>query len=414
MDLTSVEAMADSAPVRKLLNMVFLLAIKDQASDLHFEPFENEFKIRIRADGVLYEMVPPPRHLAFAITTRIKVMAEPRHRRTAAAPGRTNPIERGRAPHRHARQHAAHDVRRKRRLAVSSTARVVMLDLDVVGLDPTTLKALFPPTISASPTASCWSPGPRAPEKRPRSTADWLNRMNGRGQADHHRGPGRIRHRRHRADANRRQHRQHFRPVPAQYSAAGSRPHPRRRNPRPGNGRNRRAGLAYRPHGLQHIAHQRRPQHDYAVARHGRAAVPPHGHARSDPWPSGWCGRSAPKCREETMPSTDKLAELDLSRPTTSSERNIYRGRGCEACNNTGFKGRSGLFELMELNDALRDEINDGASTQRLREVAVKQGMRPLRISGLEKLTTASPPSKKLSAKRLSTTKCRMSKPNHE
>ena len=74
-DLTSAEALADSAPVRKLLNMVLLLAIKDHASDLHFEPFEDEFRIRIKADGVLYEMVPPPRHLAFAITTRIKVMA---------------------------------------------------------------------------------------------------------------------------------------------------------------------------------------------------------------------------------------------------------------------------------------------------------------------------------------------------
>ncbi len=75
-DLTSVEAMADSAPVRKLLNMVLLLGIRDHASDIHFEPFESEFKIRIRADGILYEMVPPPRHLAFAITTRIKVMAD--------------------------------------------------------------------------------------------------------------------------------------------------------------------------------------------------------------------------------------------------------------------------------------------------------------------------------------------------
>ena len=56
--------------------MVLLLAIREHASDLHFEPFENEFKIRIRSDGVLYEMVPPPRHLAFAITTRIKVMAD--------------------------------------------------------------------------------------------------------------------------------------------------------------------------------------------------------------------------------------------------------------------------------------------------------------------------------------------------
>ena len=74
-DITGAEALADSAPVRKLLNMVLLLAIKDHASDIHLEPFEDEFKIRIKADGVLYEMVPPPRHLSFAITTRIKVMA---------------------------------------------------------------------------------------------------------------------------------------------------------------------------------------------------------------------------------------------------------------------------------------------------------------------------------------------------
>ncbi|MEC7597806.1 MAG: ATPase, T2SS/T4P/T4SS family, partial [Planctomycetota bacterium] len=74
-NLTDVAKLADSAPVRKLLNMVLLLAIKDHASDIHFEPFEDEFRIRIKSDGVLYEMVPPPRHLAFAITTRVKVMA---------------------------------------------------------------------------------------------------------------------------------------------------------------------------------------------------------------------------------------------------------------------------------------------------------------------------------------------------
>ena len=74
-NLDDVTALADTAPVRKLLNMVLLMAIREHASDLHFEPFEDEFKIRIKADGVLYEMVPPPRHLAFAITTRIKVMA---------------------------------------------------------------------------------------------------------------------------------------------------------------------------------------------------------------------------------------------------------------------------------------------------------------------------------------------------
>ncbi|MFN7892459.1 MAG: pilus assembly protein PilB, partial [Pirellula sp.] len=57
-DLDGAEALADSVPVRKLLNLVLLLAIKDHASDIHFEPFEDEFRIRIKAEGVLYEMVP--------------------------------------------------------------------------------------------------------------------------------------------------------------------------------------------------------------------------------------------------------------------------------------------------------------------------------------------------------------------
>jgi type IV pilus assembly protein PilB len=75
-DLAAEAELADAAPIRKLLNMIMLLAIKDQASDIHFEPFEDEFKVRVKADGMLYEMVPPPRHLANAIITRIKVMSE--------------------------------------------------------------------------------------------------------------------------------------------------------------------------------------------------------------------------------------------------------------------------------------------------------------------------------------------------
>ncbi len=74
-DLASLMEIQDAAPVRKLVNMVMLLAIKDQASDIHFEPFEDEFKMRYRCDGMLYEMVPPPRHLATEIADRIKVMA---------------------------------------------------------------------------------------------------------------------------------------------------------------------------------------------------------------------------------------------------------------------------------------------------------------------------------------------------
>ena len=116
-ELGSFEAAADSAPVRKLLNMVLLLAIKDQASDLHFEPFEDEFRIRIKADGVLYEMVPPPRHLAFAITTRIKVMAKlDIAERRVPQDGRIE-LSIGGHPGRSPRLGPAHHVRRKRRHA---------------------------------------------------------------------------------------------------------------------------------------------------------------------------------------------------------------------------------------------------------------------------------------------------------
>src|SRR5215470_960822 len=74
-DLEAIEEMAEAAPVRKLLNMVLLLAIKDKASDIHFEPFEEEYKMRYRVDGILYELVPPPRHLAPAIASGLKVMS---------------------------------------------------------------------------------------------------------------------------------------------------------------------------------------------------------------------------------------------------------------------------------------------------------------------------------------------------
>lgn len=74
-DLEELKELAESNPIKKLLNLVLLQAIRDKASDVHFEPFENEFKMRYRIDGVLYDMVPPPKHVAVAISSRIKVMA---------------------------------------------------------------------------------------------------------------------------------------------------------------------------------------------------------------------------------------------------------------------------------------------------------------------------------------------------
>ena len=69
---------------------------------------------------------------------------------------------------------------------------------------------------------------------------------------------------------------------------------------------------------------------------------------------------------------------MDLT-PDDVIDKKFYRGRGCAACNNTGFRGRTGLFEYMPINDQLRDLINHGASTQQIRDLALQTGMVPLR-----------------------------------
>ena len=70
-----LEAEANSAPIIRYVDLVLYQAIKEKASDIHFEPFEKDFKIRYRVDGALYEMAPPPLHLALPILSRVKVMS---------------------------------------------------------------------------------------------------------------------------------------------------------------------------------------------------------------------------------------------------------------------------------------------------------------------------------------------------
>ncbi|HEV2437382.1 MAG TPA: ATPase, T2SS/T4P/T4SS family [Verrucomicrobiae bacterium] len=74
-DAKLAEDLANQAPIVKFVNLVLFQAIQDRASDIHFEPFETEFRIRYRVDGALYEMSPPPKHLALPVISRIKVMS---------------------------------------------------------------------------------------------------------------------------------------------------------------------------------------------------------------------------------------------------------------------------------------------------------------------------------------------------
>ena len=74
-DETGLEQAANATPVVRFVNLVLYEAVQSKASDVHFEPFEKEFKIRYRVDGALYEMSPPPRRLALPVVSRIKVMS---------------------------------------------------------------------------------------------------------------------------------------------------------------------------------------------------------------------------------------------------------------------------------------------------------------------------------------------------
>jgi type IV pilus assembly protein PilB len=93
--------------------------------------------------------------------------------------------------------------------------------------------------------------------------------------------------------------------------------------------------------------------------------------------------RICPECREPVEVTDDILLDLQMTREQLGN-RKFFRGSGCSTCHNTGYKGRVGLFELMILDDELRDLIMDNASADVLRECAKGKGMRMLRDAGMQ------------------------------
>ena len=166
-DVVDIEG-ASSAPIVKYVNTVLAQAIQARASDIHFEPFEHEFKIRYRVDGALYEMSPPPRSLATAITSRLKVMSNLNiAERRIPQDGRIQTTMAGRQV----------DLRVSTlptQFGESVVLRVldrttVKLDLAAIGMPPAHLQ-LHLRRSSKSPTAFSSSPGRPAPARPRRST----------------------------------------------------------------------------------------------------------------------------------------------------------------------------------------------------------------------------------------------------
>ncbi len=347
LDLTSVEALADSAPVRKLLNMVLLLAIKDHASDLHFEPFETEFKIRIRSDGVLYEMVPPPRHLAFAITTRIKVMANldiaerrlPQDGRIRLSVG-GHPVD--------------------LRVSVLPTMfgesvvmrvldkSVVMLDLDLVGMEAVTLGAFR--EMIRLPNGIVLVTGPTGSGK----TTTLYAALN---------------------ELNVIEDKLVTTEDPVEYEIDGIVQIPI--DPAIGNtfaqclrsilrqdpdtilvGEIRdleTAEIAVQASLTGHLVFSTLHTNDApsAVTRLRDMGIPPFliTATLEGILAQRLVRKICVNCREETLPTTEILADLELT-PDDVVGKKFFHGHGCATCNNTGHKGRTAVHELMMLNDA--------------------------------------------------------------
>jgi type IV pilus assembly protein PilB len=379
LDLTSVEAMADSEPVRRLLNMVLLMAIRDHASDLHFEPFEDEFRIRIKADGVLYEMVPPPRHLAFAITTRIKVMANldiaerrlPQDGRIELTVG-GHPVD--------------------MRVSVLPTMfgesvvlrvldrAVVQLNLNKVGLDGKTLvefrEAINKPNgivLVTGPTGSGKTTTLYAALSELNSVEDKLITTEDPVEYDI---DGLVQ-------------------VPIDASIGNTFANCLRSILRQdpdiilvGEIRDvETAEIAVQASLTGHMVFSTLHTNDApsTITRLRDMGVPPFliTATLEAVLAQRLVRRICAQCKEEVTPTADVLGELEL-KPADIVGKKFFRGKGCDACNRSGYKGRVGLFELMHLNDEMRDMIMRNASTDELRAAARGIGMVTLRDAGMQ------------------------------
>jgi type IV pilus assembly protein PilB len=376
-DLTSVEALADSAPVRKLLNMVLLLAIKDHASDLHFEPFEDEFRIRIKADGVLYEMVPPPRHLAFAITTRIKVMANlDIAERRVPQDGR---IELSVGGHQVDLRVSVLPTMFGESVVMRILDRsVVSLDLNKVGMDQPTMK-LFR-EVMRKPNGIILVTGPTGSGKTTTlySALSELNEITDKlittEDPIEYDIDGIVQ-------------------VPIDASIGNTfaqclRSILRQDPDRILVGEIRdleTAEIAVQASLTGHTVFSTLHTNDApsTITRLRDMGIPPFLITATVEGilAQRLVRRVCSQCRETTVPTTDMLSDLELTTGDIQG-KSFYRGKGCDNCNNTGYKGRVGLFELMIMNDDLRDMIMRNASRDELRDAARSYGMVSLRDAG--------------------------------
>jgi type IV pilus assembly protein PilB len=377
-DLDTLKDAADSNPVRKLVNLVLLQAIKDKASDIHFEPFESEFKMRYRIDGVLYEMMPPPPHIAAALSSRVKVMAG-------------LDIAERRLPQDGRIELNVNNQPIDLRVSVLPTMfgeSVVMrvldrgnvsLDLDKLGMREDDLQTFR--QLIHKPNGIVIVTGPTGSGKTTTlySALRELNDVSSKLITAED---------------------------PVEYDIDGIIQCQIKPDIELTFGRILRSMLRQDPDII--LVGEIRDKETAEIAV--QASLTGHlvfSTLHTNDAPSAIARlldlglepflvtatlegvlaqrlvrKLCANCKTEYQPSLEQLMELEL-RPEDVKGRTFYYGKGCENCNNTGYRGRQGIYEIMLLDDEMRDLIIQHASTQILRAEARKRGMRTLRHSGL-------------------------------
>jgi type IV pilus assembly protein PilB len=377
-DLEAIEEMAEAAPVRKLLNMVLLLAIKDKASDIHFEPFEEEYKMRYRVDGVLYELVPPPRHLAPAISSRIKVMSNldiaerrlPQDGRIQLALG-GNEVD--------IRVSTLPTMFGESVVLRILDRTVVQLDLKKLGMPDDLLKTWY--EIIEKPNGIILVTGPTSSGKTTTlyATLNHLNRIEDKIITTEE---------------------------PVEYDIEGLVQIPinseigvtfaaclraiLRQDPDKilvGETRDlETAEISIQASLTGHIVFTTLHTNDApsAITRLRDMGLPTFLITATVEavLAQRLVRKICANCRTEFTPATEILMELGLTSELAVGKKFFY-GKGCEKCNNTGYKGRMGIYELLVMNDTLREMVVSEASLDDFRNAGRKFGMRTLREVGM-------------------------------
>ena len=377
----AVEAEANATPIIRFVDLILYQAIQDRASDIHFEPFENEFKIRYRVDGALYEMSPPPRHLALPVISRVKVMAN------------MNIAERRLPQDGRIQKHIAG---RNVDLRVSTLPTqfgeslvlrvldrsIVNLDLEVLGMPDYIFNFLL--EMIEHPNGIFIATGPTGSGKTTTlySCLRKINTIDSKLLTAEE---------------------------PVEYDLEGIVQVPvneaigltfarilrsfLRQDPdRIMVGETRdleTAQIAIQASLTGHLVFTTLHTNDApgAITRLIDMGVEPFLISSTLEAVLGQrLLRSICRhCRSTYDPSNTLLTELGISRQDIG-EKQFFYGKGCNACNNTGYKGRKGIYELLRITDPIRELINERAPTVTLKQKAVELGMITLRQDGLRSI----------------------------